>query len=81
MKRRFFRGDARYANPDIYEVLQAEGYKFTIPAARQFCPLGWHRVVLETPGRSPPARGRRYYASFNYQADSWNKARRNLAKL
>ncbi len=29
-KRRFFRGDAGYANPDIYEFLEAEGYKYTI---------------------------------------------------
>jgi hypothetical protein len=27
MRRRFFRGDAGYANPDIYEYLEAEGYK------------------------------------------------------
>lgn len=30
MKRRYFLGDAVYANPGIYEFLEAEGYKFTI---------------------------------------------------
>ncbi len=30
MKRRYFRGDAAYANPGIYEFLEAEGYKFSI---------------------------------------------------
>ena len=30
MKRRYFRGDAGYANPGIYEFLEAEGYKYTI---------------------------------------------------
>lgn len=30
MKRRHFRGDAAFANPEIYEVLEAEAYKYTI---------------------------------------------------
>jgi len=30
IRRRYFRGDAAFANPDIYEFLQAEGYKYTI---------------------------------------------------
>ena len=28
--RRYFRGDAAFAAPDIYEFLEAEGYKYTI---------------------------------------------------
>src|SRR6201981_825573 len=30
MKRRYFRGDAAFANPEVYELLEAEGYKYTI---------------------------------------------------
>ena len=30
MKRRYFRGDAAYANPEIYEFLEVEGFKYTI---------------------------------------------------
>src|SRR4029453_152281 len=30
MKRRYFRGDAAFANPAIYEFLEAEGFKYTI---------------------------------------------------
>ncbi|MFX8262731.1 transposase, partial [Acinetobacter baumannii] len=29
-KRRFFRGDAAFALPDLYDYLEAEGYKYTI---------------------------------------------------
>lgn len=36
MKRRHFRGDAAFASPEVYELLEAEGYKYTIrlPAIR-----------------------------------------------
>ena len=30
VKRRYLRGDAAYANPDIYDFLEAQGYKYTI---------------------------------------------------
>jgi hypothetical protein len=30
VKRRYFRGDAAFANPNIYAFLEAEGYKYTI---------------------------------------------------
>lgn len=30
MKRRYFRGDAAFANPEVYELLEAEGYKYAI---------------------------------------------------
>ena len=30
MERRYFRGDAAFANPDIYEFLEAEGFKYAI---------------------------------------------------
>jgi hypothetical protein len=28
--RRYFRADAAFANPEVYEFLEAEGYKYTI---------------------------------------------------
>ena len=36
VKRRYFRGDAAFANPDIYEFLEAEGvgYVIGLPANR-----------------------------------------------
>jgi hypothetical protein len=30
VKRRYFRGDAAFANPDIYEFLKAEGIGYVI---------------------------------------------------
>ena len=81
MKRRYFRGDAAYANPGIYEFLDSEGYKYTIrlPANTVLQErIGW---LLKRPVGRPPHQVRRYYASFSYQAASWNKARRVVAKV
>src|ERR1700704_6089677 len=30
VKRRYFRGDAAFATPEVYQLLEAEGYKYTI---------------------------------------------------
>ncbi len=81
MRSRFFRGDAGYANPDIYEFLEAEGYKYTIrlPANSVLQEsISW---LLKRPVGRPPHEVRRYYASFSYQAGSWTKPRRVVAKV
>lgn len=81
MKRRYFRADAAFANPEVYELLEAEGYKYTIrlPAnAVLQAQIGW---LLKRPVGRPPHEVRRYYASFSYEAGSWNKPRRVVAKV
>jgi hypothetical protein len=81
VKRLYFRGDAAFANPEIYEFLEAEGYGYAIR-------LPTNRVVqekigylLSRPLGRPPLEVRRYYASFTYQAQSWKKPRRVVAKV
>ncbi len=81
VKRCYFRGDAAFANPDIYEFLEAEGYGYAIR-------LPTNRVVqekigylLSRPVGRPPHEVRRYFASFHYQAGSWSKPRRVVAKV
>jgi hypothetical protein len=81
MKRRYSRGDAAYANSGIYEFLEAEDYKYTIRLPTNAVlqqRIGWR--LLRPIGR-PPNQVRRYYASFSYQAASWNKGRRVVAKV
>ena len=79
--RRFLRGDAAFALPDVYEYLEAEGFQYTIrlPANQvlqaQIAPL------LTRPVGRPPHYVRRFYASFRYQARSWCRARRVVAKV
>src|ERR671917_1611196 len=81
MKRRYFRGDAAFAMPDLYEFLEAEGYKYAIrlPAnAVLQASIAW---LLRRPVGRPPHEVRRYHASFRYRAGSWGKARRVVAKV
>jgi hypothetical protein len=81
VKRLYFRGDAAFANPEIYEFLEAEriGYAIRLPANRVLQDrIGY---LLKRPAGRPPHEVRRYYASFSYQAQSWKKSRRVVAKV
>ena len=81
VKRLYFRGDAAFANPEIYEFLEAEGISYTIrlPANRVLQERIGH--LLKRPVGRPPHEVRRYYSSFFYQAQSWNKSRHVVAKV
>jgi hypothetical protein len=79
--RHYFRADAAFANPEVYEFLEAEGYKYAIrlPANRVLQErIGY---LLRRPVGRPPITVRRYYASFSYQAQSWAMPRRVVAKV
>jgi hypothetical protein len=81
VKGRYFRGDAAFANPEIYEFLEAEGmgYVIRLPANRVLQDkIGY---LLKRPVGRPSQEVRRYYASFSYQAQSWKKPRRVVAKV
>ena len=81
VKRLYFRGDAAFANPGIYEFLEAEsiGYTIRLPANRVLQDRIGH--LLKRPVGRPPHEVRRSFASFSYQAQSWNKPRRVVAKV
>ena len=79
--RRYFRADAAFANPEVYEFLEAEGYKYTIrlPAKRVLQErIGY---LLKRPVGRPPIPVRRHYASFRDQAASWTMPRRVVTKV
>ncbi|MBM3624962.1 MAG: IS1380 family transposase [Alphaproteobacteria bacterium] len=81
VSRIYFRGDAGFANPDIYDYLEAEGVKYAIrlPANRILQERIAH--LLTRPVGRPPNEVRRFYANFTYQAGSWTKSRRVVAKV
>jgi hypothetical protein len=81
VKRRYFRGDAAFANPDIYEFLEAEGYGYAIRRPTNSVLQGKIGYLLKRPTGRPPQEVRRYYASFTCQAQSWKKPRRVVAKV
>ncbi len=79
--RRYFRADAAFANPEVYEFLEGEGYKYAIrlPANAVLQESIGH--LLKRPVGRPPGEVRRYHANFSYRAQSWKTSRRVVAKV
>jgi hypothetical protein len=81
VKRFYLRGDAAFANPDMYEFLEAVGIGYTIrlPTGRVLRDrIGY---LLQRPVGRRSHEVRRYFASFGYQAQSWKKPRRVVTKV
>src|SRR5438067_1882881 len=81
VKRLYFRGDAAFANPEIYEFLEAEGIGYTIRLPANTVMQNRIGHLLKRPIGRPPHEVRRYFASFSYQAQSWKKSRRVVVKV
>jgi hypothetical protein len=81
VKRLYFRGDAAFANPEMYKFLEADGVGYTIRLPANNILQNRIAYLLKRPVGRPPHEVRRYYASFHYQAQSWNKPRRVVAKV
>jgi hypothetical protein len=81
VKRLYFRGDAAFANPEMYELLEAEGAGYTIRLPANDVLQRRIGYLLKRPVGRPPHEARRFYASFTYQAQSWSKPRRVVAKV
>jgi hypothetical protein len=76
-----FRGDAAFATPSVYEYLESQGidYAIRLPANQ----ILQNRIapLLKRPVGRPPHAVRRIYSTFRYQAASWAKPRRVVAKV
>ena len=81
IRRRFFRGDAAFALPELYDYLEAEGYKYTIRLKANAVLQGHIAHLLKRPVGRPPKYVQRFYANFSYQAGSWSRKRRVVAKI
>jgi hypothetical protein len=81
VKRLYFRGDAAFANPEIYEFLEAEGMSYAIRLPADSILQSKIGYLLKRPVGRPAHDLRRYFASFSYQAQSWKKPRRVVAKV
>src|SRR3954449_11251145 len=77
----YFRGDAAFANPEVYEFLEAEGAGYTIRLPTNRVLQDKIGYLLKRPVGRPPQDVRRYYASFRYQAQSWNQPRHVVARI
>ena len=80
-RRRYFRADAAFAKPDIYEYLEERRvfYAIRLPSNKvlqyEIAPL-----LIRPVGR-PPKRPVILYDDFWYRAGSWDRARRVVAKV
>jgi hypothetical protein len=77
----YFRGDAAFSKPEIYELLEAEGIGYTIrlPANSVLQERIGH--LLTRPVGRPPKRPQVSLTSFSYQAQSWTEPRRVVARV
>jgi hypothetical protein len=81
VSRIYFRADAGFANPDVYEYLEAEGIKYAIRLPANSVLQERIGDLLKRPVGRPSNDVRRSYSTFTYQAGSWSKPRRVVAKV
>ena len=79
--RRFFRGDAAFADPRIYRYVEAERYLYAIRLPANAVLQREIEPFLTRPVGRPPMEPVIWYDSFLYQAANWEKARRVVAKV
>jgi hypothetical protein len=81
VSRIYFRADAAFAMPAVYEFLEAERIKYAIRLPANQVLQDRIGYLLKRPVGRPPNEVRRLYANFAYQAGSWIKPRRVIAKV
>jgi len=77
----YFRADAGFANPEVYEFLEAEGYEYAIRLPANDTLLREIAPMLKRPVGRPSNAPVVWYDDFQYQAQSWNRARRVVTKV
>jgi hypothetical protein len=78
---RKFRADAAFANPELYEYLESEGFEYAIRLPANDALQRDIEPLLTRPVGRPSNTPVVWYAGFLYQAKSWNRARRVVAKV
>jgi hypothetical protein len=76
-----FRGDAAFANPELYEYLERENFSYAIRLPANGTLMGNIESFLVRPVGRPAERPHVRYRDFEYQAKSWNCPRRVIAKV
>ncbi len=79
--RLLFRADAAFARPEVYEYLEPRdiGYAIRLPANEVLQEYVKH--LLKRPMGRPPKKPIVWYHDFQYQAGSWDRPRRVVAKV
>ncbi len=80
-KKVYYRGDAAFASPDIYEYLEEKGILYAIRLKYNTILEEHVRPLLIRPVGRPPKKPRVFYHDFLYRAASWDRSRRVVAKI
>jgi hypothetical protein len=79
--RKYFRGDAAFAKPEIYEYCEKKGFLYVIRLpANEILQEKISHLLTRPVGRAPK-RPIIWYCDFFYQAGSWDNPRRVVAKV
>ena len=79
--RRYFRADAAFARPEVYECLEAHSFLYAIRLPANDVVQREIDFLLTRPVGRPPKRPIIFYYDFRYQAGSWDRSRRVVAKV
>ena len=78
---RFFRADAAFAIPALYEFLEAKDYHYAIRLKSNDVLRSKIAHLLKRPVGRPPNHIQRFYGDITCQAASWDTSRRGVAKV
>jgi hypothetical protein len=78
---KFFRGDAAFARPALYRLLEKEDYQYAIRIPANDVLEREIAHLLKRPVGRPPKKPIVLYAGFMYRAASWKQHRRVVAKV
>lgn len=79
--RKYFRGDAAFADPKVYEYLEENNFLYAIRLPSNEVLEREIEHLLKRPVGRPPKKPIIWYHNFQYQAGSWDRPRRVVAKV
>jgi len=78
---KYFRGDAAFAVPGLFRVLEAEDYGYAIRIKSNRKLEGNIAHLMRRPVGRPSRKPKVFYHNFEYQAGTWSRPRRIVAKV
>ncbi len=79
--RKYFRGDAAFANPEVYEYLEGRSFLYAIRLPSNSVLQKEIQHLLTRPVGRPSKKPIIWYHDFRYQAAAWDRPRRVVAKV
>lgn len=78
---RFFRADAAFARPEIYQYLESKRFLYAIRLPANQILQEEIKHLLKRPVGRPSRKPKVFYHNFRYRAVSWKRPRRVVAKV